>query len=110
MDISAETLDKVSEIVRTELPKRLPSSIRVHHVESEVWMGYDNDFIHVTVVYEGDRKNLSPRMLNEFDDEIEPMLLDLGIDDVVPISYANKRDLDQLADANRRTPRGNRPA
>ena len=73
-------------------------------------MSYDNDFIHVTVVYEGDRKNLTPRMLNEFDDEIEPMLLDLGIDDVVPISYANKRDLDQLADANRRTPRGDRPA
>ena len=110
MNISAETLAKVSEIVRAELPKRLPPSIRVHHVKSEVWMGYDNDFIHVTVIYEGERKNLNPRMLNQFDEEIEPMLLGIGIDDVVPISYANKRDLDQLADVGRVKPQGNRPA
>ena len=110
MAITAEMLDKVSEIVRTELPKRLPDSIRVRRVESEIWDGIENEIIHVLVVYEGDRKNLSPRMLNEFDLEIEPMLLDLGIDDVVPISYANKRDLDQLADTNRETSHGDRPA
>ena len=110
MAITAEMLDKVSEIVRTELPKRLPDSIRVRQVESEIWPDIENEIIHVLVVYEGDRKNLSPRLLNPFDDEIEPMLSDLGIDDVVPISYANQQDLDQLADANRETPRGDRPA
>ena len=97
MDISAETLEKVSEIVRTELPKRLPESIRVHRVKSEIWMGYDDDFIHVTVVYEGERKNLSPRMLNEFDEEIEPLLMEIGIYPVPPISYANRREVDVLA-------------
>ncbi len=74
MVITAEMLDKVSEIVRTELPKRLPESIRVRRVESEIWPGIENEIIHVLVVYEGDRKDLNPRMLNEFDDEIEPML------------------------------------
>ena len=49
-------------------------------------------------------------MLNQFDDEIEPMLSALGIDDVVPISYANDWDPDQLADTNRGTPQGDRPA
>ena len=74
MAITAEMLDKVSEIVRTELPKRLPDSIRVRRVESEIWDGIENEIIHVLVVYEGDRKNLSPRMLNEFDQEIKPLL------------------------------------
>ena len=97
MTITAAMLDKVSEIVRTELPKRLPSSIRVHQVKSEVWMGYDNEFIHVTVVYEGDRKDLNPRVLNEFDDEIEPLFMEIGICRVPPISYANIREVNALA-------------
>ena len=99
MTITADTLDKVSDIVRTELPKRLPDSIRVHHVKSEVWMGYDDDFIHVTVIYEGDRKDLDPKVLNEFDDEIEPLLVNIGISRVPPISYANLRDVEGQAKA-----------
>jgi hypothetical protein len=97
MNISAETLDKVSEIVRTELSKRLPASIRVHLVKSEVWTGYDDDFIHVTVVYEGERKNLNPRTLNEFDEDIEPLLIEVGIYPVPSISYANLREVNALA-------------
>ena len=109
MAITTQMLDQVSEIVRTELPKRLPESIRVRRVESEIWPGIENEIIHVLVVYEGDRKDLNPRMLNQFDLEIEPMLLDIGVDDVVPISYTNDWDPDQLADTNRGTPRGDRP-
>ena len=60
MAITAEMLDKVSEIVRTELPKRLPESIRVRRVESEIWEGIENEIIHVLVVYEGDRKKSQP--------------------------------------------------
>ena len=97
MSISPETLATVSEIVRVELPKCLPESIRVHHVKSEVWMGYDDDFIHVTVIYEGDRKDLDPKVLNEFDDEIEPLMVNIGISRVPPISYANLRDVDGQA-------------
>ncbi len=91
MAITAETLDRVSEIVRTELPKRLPPNVQVHHVKSEIWMGGENEFIHVTVVYEGERNNLNPRTLNEFDEEIEPLLMEIGVYPVPPISYANLR-------------------
>ena len=110
MAITVEMLDKVSEIVRTELPKRLPDSIRVRRVESEIWDGIENEIIHVLVVYEGDRKNLSPRMLNEFDGEIEPMLLDIGVDDVVPISYTNLEEAGEPSDADPGTPHGDRLA
>ena len=99
MNISSETLDKVTEIVRMELPKRLPASIRVRQVKSEIWMGYDDDFIHVTVVYEGDRKDLDPKVLNEFDDEIEPLMVNIGIFRVPPISYANLSEVDGQAKA-----------
>ena len=108
MAITAEILDKVSEIVRTELPKRLPDSIRVRRVESEIWDGIENEIIHVLVFYEGDRKDLSPRMLNEFDQEIKPLLTDIGVDDVVPISYTNDIDPEQHADADPEIPHGAR--
>lgn len=110
MAITAEMLDKVSEIVRTELPKRLPDSIRVRRVDSEIWPGIENEIIHVLVFYEGDRKDLNPRMLNQFDLEIEPMLLDIGVDDVVPISYTNRKEVGDLSGADTRTPQGDRPA
>ncbi len=110
MNISSETLDKVSEIVRTELPKRLPESIRVRQVKSEIWMGEQNDIVHVTVFYDGERKNLSPRMLNEFDLEIEPLLVAIGIDDVVPISYTNRKEVDGQATADSGTLPGSRSA
>ena len=99
MDISAETLDKVSEIVRMELPKRLPASVRVHQVKSEIWMAGENEFIHVTVFYEGESENLNPRTLNEFDEEIEPLLMEIGIYPVPPISYANLREVNALGKA-----------
>ena len=35
MAIAAEILSKVSDIVRTELSKRLPESIRVHRVVAQ---------------------------------------------------------------------------
>lgn len=110
MAITAEMLDKVSEIVRTELPKRLPDSIRVRRVESEIWPGIENEIIHVLVFYEGDRENLSPRMLNEFDQEIKPLLTDIGIDDVVPISYTNRKEVGEPTGANAGTPHGERSA
>ena len=110
MIITAEMLDKVSEIVSTELPKRLPESIHVRRVESEIWPGIENEIIHVLVFYEGDRKDLNPRMLNQFDLEIEPMLLDIGIDDVVPISYTNRKEVDEPAGADSGTPHGERSA
>ena len=110
MVITAEMLDKVSEIVGTELPKRLLDSIRLHRVKSEICMGYDNDFIHVTVVYEGDRKNLNPRMLNEFDQEIKLLLEGIGVDGLVPISYANQREVDLDYAAASATSPGSLPA
>ena len=100
MNISADTLDRVAEIVRTELPKRLPDSIRIRRVESEIWPGIENEIVHVLVFYDGERKNLSPRMLNEFDQEIKPLLTDIGIDDVVPISYTNRIEPDGTASAD----------
>ena len=110
MTITAEMLDQVSEIVRTELPKRLPDSIRVRRVRSEIWDGIENDIVHVLVVYEGDRKNLSPRMLNEFDQEIKPLLTDIGIDDVVPISYTNLVGVGEPSGGDSNTSHGDRPA
>lgn len=110
MVITAEMLNKVSEIVRTELPKRLPDSIRVRRVESEIWPGIENEIIHVLVVYEGDRKDLNPRMLNQFDQEIEPLLEAIGIDDVVPISYTNRKEGDEPAGADSGSPHGDRSA
>ena len=58
----------------------------------------------------GTGKDLSPRMLNEFDQEIEPLLEAIGIDDVVPISYTNREEVDELAGADSGTPNGDRSA
>lgn len=92
MAIAAEILSKVSDIVRTELSKRLPESIRVHRVVAQALQADDHDFIHVVVIYEGEREDLNPRMLNEFDEEIEPLLMDIGVHPVPPISYINRKN------------------
>ena len=110
MAITAEMLDQVSGVVRTELPKRLPDSIRVRRAESEIWPGIENEIIHVRVCHDEKRKNLSPRMLNEFYQEINPLLTDIGINDVAPISYTNWKEVDEPAGADSGTPHGDRPA
>lgn len=98
MAITAEMLDKVSEIVRTELPKRLPASVRIHMVHTQILQDGDDDFVHIVVIYEGDRQQLNPRTLNEFDDEIEPLMMEIGIHPVPPISYVNRNEPGQWSE------------
>ncbi len=106
MAITAEMLDKVSEIVRTELPKRLPASVRIHMVHAQTLQAGEDDFVHIVVIYEGDRQQLNPRTLNEFDDEIEPLMMEIGIHPVPPISYVNRNEPGQWSELKSVPPQG----
>ncbi len=109
MAITGQTLDKVSQIVMAELPKRLPASVRIHVVHAQTLQAGDDDFVHIIVVYEGDRQQLDARILNEFDDEIEPLLMEIGIHPVPPISYVNANEPGQWSELRSVPPQDGQP-
>ena len=93
MAISLEVQEKAKEIIRSELTSRLTGRVRIETIRATPMLdATDDEFLQVSVVYEGNRKDLDPGVLNGLHQQIKPRLLKLGIQTVPSVSYINKTE------------------
>lgn len=88
MPITDAEQKAAERIIKSYLDEHLPSQIRIFTVKATPQFAYDDEFLDVSVIYEGDRRHLDPAMLNRVFHNIEPQLVDQGIDHIPSIGYA----------------------
>ena len=94
MTANPETLEKISGVVRAELPKYLSQEFVIHDVLAQNRPGPDDeDYVHVRVVLEDGHPRLDPRKLTKFSRDMHTLLEQSGIDHPPNISYANRGEL-----------------
>ena len=94
MTANPETLEKISGVVRAELPKYLSEEVLIYDVVAQNRPGPDEeDYVHVRVVLEDNHPKLDPRKLNRFSSDMHDLLEQSGIDHPPNISYANRSEL-----------------
>lgn len=94
MTANPETLEKITGIIRDELPRYLYPDFVICEVKAENWPGpYDEDFVHVRVVLDDNHPKLDPRKTIEFSSDMRTLLEQLGIFHPPHISYANRSEL-----------------
>ena len=94
MTADPETLEKITNTVRAELPKYLPAKAAIYDVFAQNRPGPDDeDYVHVRVVLEDENSELDPRELNQFSSDMRDILEQSGIDHDPSITYANRSEL-----------------
>ena len=94
MTTSADILKEAARIVRTELPKHLPSEFAINGVEAESLPSPDDeDYIHVNVILEDNHPELDARKLLDFKQAIRPMFEGAGVEPIPAISFSNRSEL-----------------
>ena len=87
MPITAAEQKATERIIKSYLDEHLPSQIRIFNVKSSPQFVYDEEFLDVSVIYEGDSTYLDPDMLNGVFHNIEPQLVDEGVNHLPSIGY-----------------------
>ena len=94
MNANAETLEKISSIIRAEFPKHLSQEFVIHDVTAQNRPGPDDeDYVHVRVVLEDDHPRLDPRKLMQFENDVQTLLERASIGHTPNISYANRSEI-----------------
>ena len=94
MTANPETLERITTVVRAELPKYLSDEFIIYDVRAQNRPGPDDeDYVHVRVVLEDDHPKLDPRKTTEFSRDMRNLLEQSGIDHNALISYANRGEL-----------------
>ena len=94
MNANAETLEKISSIIRAEFPKHLSQEFVIHDVTAQNRPGPDDeDYVHVRVVLEDDHPRLDPRKIMLFENDIRTLFELASIDHSPNISYANRSEI-----------------
>ena len=94
MTANPETLEKISGVIRTELPKYLSQEFVIHGVTAQNRPGPDDeDYVHVRVILEDDHPRLDPRMMMRFSSDMHTLFDQGGIEHPPVISYANRSEL-----------------
>ena len=97
MSISLETQEKAKQIILDGLSAQSHGSVKFYGVQAEVaWNAIDEEFLDVSVVYEGPRDELNLRSINALYGEIEPQLLEIGILQIPSVACIPKADYDRL--------------
>ncbi len=97
MTIALETQEKAKEIILAGLRAQSHGSVRFCDAESEVaWNAIDEEFLDVSVIYEGTHEDLNMHSLNALHGEIEPQLLEIGISQIPSVSCIPKAEYDRL--------------
>ncbi len=93
MAANPQTLEKISGIVRAELPKYLCHEFVVYDVLVQNRSGpEEEDYVHVRVVLEDDHPRLDPRNMTKFSLNMRNFLEQSGIDHDPIVSYANRSE------------------
>ena len=94
MTANPETLEQISSVIRTELPKYLSNEFVIYDVTAQNRPGPDDeDYVHVRVVLEDNHPRLDPRKLMEFSDDMHSLFEQASIDQIPSISYADRSEL-----------------
>ena len=89
-----ETLERIANIIKDELPKHLSPEFRINDVKAENWAGPEaEDFVHVRVVLEDDHPKLGTQMRIDFRSKMRDHFYEVGIDDPPVISFAIRSEL-----------------
>ena len=88
-----ETLERIVNIIKDELPKLLSPEFRINDVKAENWAGPEaEDFVHVFVILEDDHPKLDTEMRIDFTGKMRDHFYEVGIDDPLVISLADRSD------------------
>lgn len=88
MPISPTAQSTAEDIIRSYLNEELAGQVRIVKVLSSPRFGQDDEeFLDVSVIYEGRREALNPDVLNAVYHNISPQLLDNGVDHAPSIGY-----------------------
>ena len=89
-----ETLERIANIIKDELPKRLSPEFRINDVIAENWAGPEaEDFVHVRVVLEDDHPKLDAQKRINFRRKMRDHFYEVGIDPAPVISFAIRSEL-----------------
>ena len=97
MAISLETQEQAKKIILAGLRAQSHGSVRFCDARAEVaWNAIDEEFLDVSVVYEGPREDLNFRLLISLHDAIEPELCEIGLQQIPSVSYIPRVEYDRL--------------
>ena len=94
MTANPETLEKIANTIRSEVPKYLPHEFIVHDVTAENRPGPDDeDYVHIRVILEDDHPKLDMQIHMWFRREMGDLFEKLGIPHNPNVSYADRSEL-----------------
>ena len=94
MTANPETLEKIANTIRAELPQYLSAEFVVHDVTAENLPGPDDeDYVHIRVVFEDGHPKLDTQVVMHFRHQMGDLFEQLGIPHNPNISYANRSEL-----------------
>lgn len=96
MPISPTAQSAAEDIIRSYLNEELAGQVRIVKVLSSPRFGQDDEeFLDVSVIYEGQREALNPEVLNAVYHNISPQLLENGVDHAPSIGYIPNHEWEQ---------------
>ena len=94
MTANPETLVKIANTIRAELPKYLPPEFDVHHVTAENRPGPDDEgYVHVRVIFEDGHPKLGIEEHMRFEHDMYDLFEELKIPHNPNISYASRSEM-----------------
>ena len=93
----ATVTDEVANIVRQTLDEKFGDSLVFDPIEVIPKVDHDGDeYLHIYMVYDGDRKLLDPAWTLGFYGLIQPKLIELGIETLPSKSFVEKPEWEEV--------------
>ena len=93
MPIPVEAQNKAKEIIMAGLRAQDHGNVQFIAIRAEPMLDqYDEEFLNVSVIYEGRREDLKHRLLGSLNRQIKDKLLAAGIGHVPSVSYIDKTE------------------
>ncbi len=94
MTANPETLEKIANTIRAEVPKYLSPEFVVHDVTAENRPGPDDeDYVHIRVILEDGHPKLDTQVLIRFHTDMGDLFEQSGIPHNPNMSYADRSEL-----------------
>lgn len=95
--ITEESANKATEIVRQVLEECFKNEGLVfHQILAKQRFDHDDEYLHIYIVYEGDRNLLDPRWTNRLVGIISPQLAEIGIPYPASKSFIPKDEWEEM--------------
>ena len=96
MPINPTAQSAAEDIIRSYPTNQLAGQVHIVKVlSSPRFCQDDEEFLDVSVIYEGQREALNPEVLNAVYHNISPHLLDIGVDHAPSIGYIPNHEWEQ---------------